>query len=461
MQKLVALFFFIAYSLGQLNPNCAVIVPPNPLTAVGLATPYQFTAAVAGAGPCNQANPGQSSFVQGAVLDLTTGLAYVYNPLVSDVGTAPLVAPVVPVLPPNFIVGLWFGTNAGTLTLMDNAGSLKQGACTNGASANDIFGQFSYCNAVAFFAAANNLIANGLLTVPPKGTGYDGLACLTVRDFAVVDMDQSDNVVTTYIAVGAAIAQATQTNLASFSAGSTILFNGSDNRLLAIALDGALGCKPWMVPDLANPGYSLPALPYNELLAAADQITTPALVPVFDPMTLTNGLPNLVKLNLYRQGVNQPNATSLNDVTANTTLYCKNLIAIAPARIFKDKEFTSIRPSPDGGVLANNLYAFLASRLQTTLSAGGLNCVGLLKIVNPVTLIPPTGVATDATFNFAAITQIAPTVLATTIPVTTQNVIPPVTQPVASASKQNVVGSATSVSFSMFVVFLALAAALF
>ena len=43
------------------NPNCTLIVPANPLTAAGLATPYQLTATNAGNGPCNEANANQSA----------------------------------------------------------------------------------------------------------------------------------------------------------------------------------------------------------------------------------------------------------------------------------------------------------------------------------------------------------------------------------------------------------------
>ena len=50
---------------AAVNPNCTLIVPANPLTAAGLATPYQLTATDPAAGPCNEANAGQTAFVQG------------------------------------------------------------------------------------------------------------------------------------------------------------------------------------------------------------------------------------------------------------------------------------------------------------------------------------------------------------------------------------------------------------
>src|SRR5712691_552577 len=78
------------------NPDCALIVPANPLTAQGLATPYQLLAANPKNGPCHQANPVQSAFIQAAVVDPATGKISIYNPLVTDKRRQPAKAPVVP-----------------------------------------------------------------------------------------------------------------------------------------------------------------------------------------------------------------------------------------------------------------------------------------------------------------------------------------------------------------------------
>ena len=55
------------------NPNCTLIVPTNPLSAEGLATPYQLLATDPAAGDCHEANTSQSAFVQAAVLDPASG----------------------------------------------------------------------------------------------------------------------------------------------------------------------------------------------------------------------------------------------------------------------------------------------------------------------------------------------------------------------------------------------------
>src|SRR5581483_5019583 len=70
----------------SVNDNCTLIVPDDPLTAQGLATPYQLVAADPAMGPCHEANPAQTAFVQGAVFDVATNRISIYNPLVIDKG---------------------------------------------------------------------------------------------------------------------------------------------------------------------------------------------------------------------------------------------------------------------------------------------------------------------------------------------------------------------------------------
>src|SRR5436305_2102940 len=67
---------------AAVNGDCTLIVPPDPLTAQGLATPWQLVATNPKNGPCTQANTAQTTFVQGAVLDPATGQMSIYNPLV-------------------------------------------------------------------------------------------------------------------------------------------------------------------------------------------------------------------------------------------------------------------------------------------------------------------------------------------------------------------------------------------
>ena len=385
-----------SHAANAVNGDCTLIVPPHPLTANGLATPYQLVATNPDNGACNEANPAQAAFVQAAVIDPATGKIAVYDPLIVDQGTQPAMAPVVPVLPRRAVVGIWFGSNGNTLTLQDTDNSLQNGRCVNGIEGS-IFGQVSYCNAPAFFRAANAAIRAGKLVPPPIGRAKDGLPCPTVRDFAVVDQDQSDNVTTTYLVTGnGQTAQMTAANAAALQ-NTQVQHNGSDNRLLAVLLDTALGCKPWMARDLADPGQMTAALPLNELQAAAHQAAPVALIPSRDPMVLVNNNTNLNKLNAYRVGVDQPMMENMK--AANTRIYCKNLLAIAPQRMLLDAQLTKARPSADPAV-ANSLFTFLAQRFVFTYEANGLNCTKLIGQPDPISVTTDeNGVAIDATID--------------------------------------------------------------
>ncbi len=337
------------------NPNCTLIVPAAPLTAAGLATPYRFVATKASAGACHEANPDQSAFVEAAILNPATGAISIYHPLVIDDKTQPAVAPVHPTLPAGAVVGLWFGYQADVLTL--RARSVD--GCVNG-TPRSAFGQFAYCGAPQFFAAANAAIRSGKLAVPALGTGRDGKPCPTTRDFGVVDQDQSDNLPTEYLATAdGRTAQFSPANQAALH-DATTLTNASDNGLVDDKLDPVLGCHPATAPDLSAGGSPSPALALNELQAAAHQAAPIALVPPNDPMTVVKDATSIAKTNLYRIGVDQP---LVNRATDTGLAYCKDLAAVAVPRLALDRRFTAAAPSPDPAV-ASNLHGFLVARLK-------------------------------------------------------------------------------------------------
>jgi hypothetical protein len=374
------------------NPNCTIVIPPNPLTAAGLATPYRLKATDLDDGQCHQSNANQSAFVQAAIIDTDSGQISFYAPLVIDDGTQPAVKPVVPKLPTHYVAALWFGFNGTNLTQAEDLrGTLSGNNCVNGFNGS-VFSQYSYCNAVNFFTAANKAVSDKKLVVPAPGTGADGFTCPTVRSFAVVDQDQSDNVPSSYlITTTGTFAQNTAANRAAL-AGAKAFGNPSDNRLVDLLLDPALSCKPWTAPDLADAGALVPGLALNELQAKSFPPSPAALIPLNDPMTTIDGNESLGKVNAYRVGVDQPVAASNAD--ASPTQYCANFRAIHPTRLAADKAFLAARPSPFPD-LANSLFTFMVQRENASYVL--LGCQGLLGLPDRITPVTDAnGVVIDA-----------------------------------------------------------------
>jgi len=425
------LFLFLCFT-NVFSQFCGIIVPNFPLTAAGLATPYILTTIPGGATQCNMTLDGTRAFVEAAIINLDTGDISIYTPLVITKGTTPAIAPVVPVLPTNYVAGIWFGYNGETLVLLDapipnqnlpadtldtgtaQKSSLMQGACVGGGGNKfSSFGQFAACNAQAFFFAANDLIGRGKLIVPPISTYLTGFAlttqvnCPTVRDFSVVDQDQSDNVVTKYIYLAnGQLAQNTAANRATLTnqrKAFNIIKNPSDNGLLNNNILTALGnytlvpkviaatgnpaaafvkacsiTSKWERPDLADRGATLSALALDELQAAAFQDPPIARIPVGNPMVLdANGNVDIQKTNAYRRAVNQFAIGRAGQ--ASTFNYCLHMYQAAP-RIFLDSVFTKQAPSPNPD--AANLFAFLAMRFNA--GVGILGCPDLLGMPSPL-----------------------------------------------------------------------------
>jgi hypothetical protein len=132
--------------------NCSLAVPANPLTAAGLATPWQL-----GDG-CSMANAGtEGAFVEATILS-PSGQLSVYNPLVVTAGTQPAVAPAAPAIAAGSVVEVSVGFN-GTNLFLTGAGATA-GKCVD-ALGQSVIGQVSACDAVAFYQAANADIAKG------------------------------------------------------------------------------------------------------------------------------------------------------------------------------------------------------------------------------------------------------------------------------------------------------------
>jgi hypothetical protein len=401
---------------------CDIIVPANPLSAAGLATPYQLTgaggmtAAASGCDTLNSANLG--AFVQATILDPATGALSVYSPLVITQGTTPAEAPVVPTLPANAIVTIDFGFNGTDLTQVGaTPGALQQGNCVNGLGGS-IFGQVSFCNGTQFFQAVATAEAAGLLVVPSAGISpKTGQACPTTRNFNLIDQDQSDNVTTTYLlTAGGQTAQFNAANVAALP-GATDIVNGSDNKLLAAFIDPTLGCTPLQAPDLSQGGTPGPSQALNEISAAASQAAPIALVPENDEMVLVNNAFSVAKTNLYRSNVGQAPISAANNAVDSPALYCQNMVNIQTPFLNTNQALLATDTSPVAAV-GDNLLTFMANRLA--MSFTNLNC-GNFGLTNPVTVtLNGNAVAIAATFNVTQ--QTATNTTSTTMPAPRQRV---------------------------------------
>jgi hypothetical protein len=398
----------------SVNVNCDIIVPANPLSARGLATPYQLTGtdgqtpAQSGCEMTNAVSLG--AFVQATILNPATGKLSVYNPLVITKGTTPAVAPVVPKLPRGAVVTIDFGFNGTDLFQVGaTANALRNGNCVDGTSGS-IFGQVSFCNGINFFNAAFRAERQGRLVVPSEGTSTkivasagtlgSGQNCPETRNFDMVDQDPSDNVTTFYLLDPATgqTAQDTTSNTANIP-DSTMLANGSDNTLLDAFMDPLLGCTPFQAPDLANNNAPTSSQALDELLSAAHQPTVAALVPENDEMVLnSNGQFDAAKTNLYREEIGQAPVSAKNNKTSSPAMFCQNMVDIQTPFLAANQALLSTGSSPVPSV-GDNLFTFLANRLG--MSFDNLSC-DTFGLTNPVTAtLDGSGAATAATLNTA------------------------------------------------------------
>ena len=383
-------------------PNCMIVLPPFPLSYVGLITPYQLQT-IDPAAPCDMRT--FPAFAEAVILDLDTNSLSVYHPLIINTGSMPLVPPIQFSMPKNALVGIWFGSNGMSISLTPLT-SIQQGLCIyniGGVTSQDTFGQFAHCNGAAFFETIKQLIFKNVPfnpPVPPLGMASDGESCLTTRDFTLVDMDPSDNVITMYL-VDMATGKTAQNSVNNQAANpnAVVLKNGSDNLLLT-NLDKIMGCKPFLVPNLAdlnNPvtGGKTSAMALDEIHAALRQEKFYAYLPKADPMVRINNMPSLSKLNAYRQGVFQPMLNELG--MAGTIEFCAHMTNIQLPRLQKNKQLFIVQPSPDMAI-SPNLYGFLMNRFSG--SYNGINCPALLDVPNPVNLVMVNNLVTDAMVTY-------------------------------------------------------------
>jgi hypothetical protein len=387
--------------------NCALIVPPNPLTAAGLATPWELTGpdgqSPASSG-CEQSNPKLQAFVQATILDPATGALYVYEPLVITLGSNPAVAPTIPQLPSDAVVDIMVGFNGNDIELADAPASAR---CFDG-DGGSLFGPVAYCGSVPFYAAADQAIADGKLRIPARGDSpLTGQPCPSTRGFALADQDPSEGVTTQYLLnANGQTAQDSAANRATLP-GTNQIADGGTNRLLDNFVLPALDCAPFTAPDLSAGGVPGTSQTLNELSAAANQREPIALVPESDPMTMINGAFSIWKTDLYRLGVGQPLVTiglvapfkqdrdggQQADTPAN---YCANMLNIATSFLAQNADRFFAITSPDPAA-ADNLLTFLASRLSASYTDLGCASYGLKDTVS--LFASNTGIATGVSLT--------------------------------------------------------------
>jgi hypothetical protein len=400
----------------QSNTTCDIIVPANPLSAQGLATPYQLT------GP-NGMTPAQSgcemsngaklgAFVQATILDPATGALSVYEPLVVTQGTRPDTPGMKlnpPVIPADAVVTIGFGFNAAVLALVGGTPTtLADAHCVSG-QAGSAFGQTSFCNGVNFFNAVRQAERKGLLKVPSPGTsnaivpsggdlGTDR-SCPVIRNFEVAGLDPGESVTTTYL-LNPLTGQTAQDNstYGSYIAGATLLHGSSANAVLDQYVDPILGCTPFEAPDLSNANVPTFSEALDEIAAGAYQPKPAALVPENNKAVTDAGKFDPAKTNLYREELGQPLISSQSGKTSDPAMYCQNLVDIQTPFLAANQKLLATGQSPVTAT-ADNLLTFLANDLSASFTRLGCQ---QFHLANPVRLKRNSaGVAIAATFDTA------------------------------------------------------------
>ena len=391
--------------------DCDIIVPADPLSARGLATPYQLTGVdgkTPAASGCRMSNAVRlGAFVQATILDPATGALSVYDPLVVTRGTRPAVNPTIPPIPGDAVVTIDLGFNGRDLFPVGaTPTALAQAGCVSG-QAGSLFGQVSFCNGAGFFDAVQKDERAGLLKVPSPGSsdriipsGGDlgtGRACPVTRNFEVADQSSANDVTTEYVLnpLTGQTAQDTTSNAGNI-AGATLLFSRSDNTLLDQFLDPVLGCTPFRAPDLANNDQPTSSQALDEILAGADQPKIAALVPESDKVVMNGDEFDPAKTGLYREELGQAPISNQTDKTSDPEMYCQNLVDIQTPFLAANQKLLAAGQSPVTAA-GDNLLTFMANELNTSFTNLGCQHFGL---TNPVTVSRnPAGTAVAATFN--------------------------------------------------------------
>jgi len=363
------------------NTTCDIIVPADPLSAQGLATPYELTGP-GGMTPtqsgCEMSNGAKlGAFVQATILDPATGALSIYEPLVITKGTRPdtpgmKINP--PAIPADAVVTIDFGFNGTNLVQVGaTPTTLADADCVSGHTGSG-FGQTSFCNRGNFFSAVRRAEQKGLLKVPSPGTSNaivpsggalgTGRSCPVISNFEVAGLVPGQSATTTYL-LNPLTGQTTQDSQTyqGYVAGATLLHDNSANAVLDQYVDPILGCTPFKAPDLANASVPTFSETLDEIAAAA-----------YQPKTAATGM------------------------SSSPAMYCQHLIDIQTPFLAANQKLLATGQSPVTAT-ADNLLTFLANDLSASFTSLGCQ---RFHLTNPVTLKRNSaGVAIAATFDTA------------------------------------------------------------
>jgi hypothetical protein len=382
------------------NTTCDIIVPANPLSAPGLATPYQLTGPQ-GTTPtqsgCEMSNGAKlGAFVQATILNPATGALSIYEPLVITQGTRPdtpamKLSP--PVIPADAIVTIDFGFNGTDLVQVGaTPTTLADAHCVSG-QAGSAFGPTSFCNGVNFFSAARQAERKGLLKVPSPGTSNaivgsggglgPGRSCPVISNFEVAGLDPGESVTTTYLLNPLTGQTAPDSSTyRSYVAGATLLHGNSADAVLNQYVDPILGCTPFQAPDLSNASVPTFSEALDEIAAGAYQPKPAALVPENAKTVMDGGESDPAKTNLYREELGQAPVSAATNESSSPAMYCQNLVDIQTPFLAANLKLLATGQSPVTAT-ADNLLTFLADDLSASFTSLGCQ---QFHLTNPVTL---------------------------------------------------------------------------
>ena len=361
---------------SAVNTDCDIIVPAHPLTAKGLATPYQLTGhadSSPGASGCQMINSVKlGAFVQATILDTRTGALSVYDPLVVTKGTRPAVAP--------------GGAEAAQPRRHHHRHRLQRrdpppgrrdaGRAPPGPLHRRRTGLALRAGVVlqrprllqgglrprALRAAGHPVRRDFQEDGRDRGRAGNGPGLPDRAQLLMVDQDPSDNVTTAY--------------LLNPATGRTAQATAADKGAHAARQDAGQRQRQRPHRQLPRPGARLhpvgsarPGEPRrDDHVPGARRVArrryepkNAALIPENDGMvTDIGGNIDLAKANLYRSEIGQPLVNKRTQASSSPQMFCQNLINIQTPFLAANERVLAAAPSPVP-TAGDTLYTFLAS----------------------------------------------------------------------------------------------------